>query len=183
MMMMMTVMYMPCLELCVIYFASCLLYPKSSSTRVVRTKTNIRAMLCILFEVIATLWWALEFSGVEGCVFHFTHPGPLSEYPWTITRYPPRNCLSYKPQFVAFEKFCALWQWKSRFIQRFFCYFGLISANVEKPLNIYDAVRRHCIPKPFVHTVLMLDVSANDMNDTTQGTSLASRANNQMVRG
>jgi hypothetical protein len=31
--------------------------PKSSSTCVVRTKTNVWARLCILFEVIATVWW------------------------------------------------------------------------------------------------------------------------------
>jgi len=94
----------------------------------------------------------------------------------------PRNCHSCKPQFVAFEKFCVLWQWKLRFILRFLRYFGLISTNVDKALNIYDAVRRHCIPKPFVHTVMMLDVSGNDKNDATQGPSHASIANNQMVR-
>jgi hypothetical protein len=54
---------------------------------------------------------------------------------------------------------------------------------VDTSLNICDTVRRHCIPKPFVHTVLLLDFNASDMNDATQGTSHASRTNRQMVRG
>jgi hypothetical protein len=39
---------------------------------------------------------------------------------------------------------------------------------VDTPLNNCDTVRRHCIPEPFVHTVLMLDMSANYTNDATQ---------------
>jgi len=60
---------------------------------------------------------------------------------------------------------------------------GLNSTNVDTLLNFCDAVRRHCIPKPFVHAVLMLEVSANDTNDATQGTSHTIRTNSQMVRG
>jgi hypothetical protein len=71
---------------------------------------------------------------------------------------------------------------KLRFVLRFLCYFGLISTNVGTPLNICDSQEAQHSTKPFVHTVLMLDVSANYIYDATLGTRHASRTNNQMVR-
>jgi hypothetical protein len=175
MMMMMMMMYTSWLELCV-YFAFFFAVSQVIIYLCAENKNKYMG------NVVPTVWGycnsvvTLEFSGVEGCVFHFACAGLLSEYPWTITRYSPRSCHSYKPQFVAFAKFCVLWQWKSKFILRFWwCHFGLNSTNVDTLLNFCDAVRRHCIPKPFFHTVLMLEESANDTHDATQGTSHTSR--------
>ena len=118
------------------------------------------------------------------CLLQFSFRGPLSLYPWTTTRYPSRNCLiSTNLRLLLLRSFLCCDKKKFWFVLRFLYYFGLISTNVDTSLNICDTVRRHCIPKPFVHTVLLLDFNASDMNDATQGTSHASRTNRQMVRG
>jgi len=43
-----------------------------------------------------------------------------------------------------------------------FCSFGLIISNLIMPLIIHDRVRYHCIQKPFVYILLILDCRADD---------------------
>jgi hypothetical protein len=146
---------------------------------VVRTKTYIYVRLCIPFDVTASWWCTLEFIGVEDCV-PFHSPRTSLRVPLDHYKVPSQELIATNLSLLLLRSLECGDSEKLRFILRFLCYFGLINTNVGTPLNICD--RRHSIPKPFVHTVLMLDVSANYIHDTTLGTRHASRTNIQMVR-
>jgi hypothetical protein len=66
-------------------------------------------------KVVHTVWSycnSVVDPGIQwgwGLCVPFHSPRTTLTVPLDHYKYPPRSCHSYKPQFVAFEKFCVLW--------------------------------------------------------------------------
>jgi len=155
----------------------CCLVCRNPNICVVRTKTNINVRLCIVWCYCLTVAYPGIQWGWGLCVpFHSLRTS--LKVPLDHNKVPTQELIATNLSLLLLRSFVCCDSEKLRFVLRFLCYFGLISTNVDTPLNICDTVRRQYILKPFVHSVLMLDVSAND---ATQGTRHASRTNIQMV--
>jgi len=90
-----------------------------------------------IFQLLQLCGETRKFSGFDGCVLHLIFPGCLSECPLTIPMHTSEYLIAKNLNVYFHQDFYAGESEKSRFVICVLCNFGLISTNLDTPLNTH----------------------------------------------